>query len=296
MKILLSLLIAPVMFAGFALAQAPSDLVADGAAVEKLADGFKFTEGPAGDRDGSVFFSDIPNQRIHRWSADGKLSTFREESGAANGLYFDPEGRLVACEGGNRRVTRTEKDGTITVVADRCDGKKLNSPNDLWIAPDGGIYFTDPRYGREDDLEQPGPHVYYVPPAGGEVVRLITDLVKPNGIIGTADGKTLYVADAGGKTIYAYDIPAPGKVVNRRVAATQGSDGLALDERGNLYVTDKGVSIYAPGGEKIGAIDVPESPANLTFAGPDGKTLFITARTGFYAVKMKVKGQNAPAR
>jgi len=140
-----------------ALSQSAADLVAPGAQAEKLAGGFKFTEGPAGDRDGDIFFSDIPNNRIHQWSANGKLSTFRENSGGANGLYFDAENRLLACEGGNRRVTRTEKDGRITVLADQCEGKKLNSPNDLWVAPTGGVYFTDPRYGQDAVIEQPGP-------------------------------------------------------------------------------------------------------------------------------------------
>ncbi|MDQ3621117.1 MAG: SMP-30/gluconolactonase/LRE family protein [Verrucomicrobiota bacterium] len=295
MKMLLALLTS-LALAPAALSQSASDLVALGAQAEKLAGGFEFTEGPAGDRDGNLFFSDIPNNRIHQWSADGKLSTFRENSGGANGLYFDAENRLLACEGGNRRVTRSEKDGRITVLADQCEGKKLNSPNDLWVAPTGGIYFTDPRYGQDPVIEQPGHHVYLVPAAGGKVVRLITDLVKPNGIIGTADGKRLYVADPGARTIYGYDLQPDGSVANRKVAAPQGSDGLTLDERGNLYATGKGVVVYSPAGEKIAEIAVPESPANLTFGGQDGRTLFITARTGFYAVKMKVRGGALAAR
>lgn len=267
-------------------------LLAPDAQVERLADGFIFTEGPARDAEGNVYFSDIRNNRIHKWSTDGKLSTFRENSGAANGLYFDRDGNLVVCEGGNRRVTRiSPKSGKVEVLADSYNGKQLNSPNDLWIDPQGGIYFTDPRYGSEEGLEQDGFHVYYIPPKGGELVRVIDDLKKPNGVKGTADGKRLYVADPGDKKTYVYDIQGDGSLANRRLIAPQGSDGMTLDERGNLYLTGEGVSVYNPEGKKILEIGVPERPANVCFGGKDNKTLFITARTGFYAVPMAVAGQ-----
>jgi len=168
-----------------------SDLVAPDAEVQKLAGGFKFTEGPAADAKGNVFFSDIPNSRIHKWSLDGKLTTFRENTGRANGLYFDKDGNLLCCEGGNRQLTSVSPEGKVTVLADSFDGKKFNSPNDLWIDPKGGVYFTDPRYGSMDGLEQGGFHVYYLPPGGKKVERVLDNLVKPNGIIGTRDGKLL---------------------------------------------------------------------------------------------------------
>jgi gluconolactonase len=268
-----------------------SDLVMEGAKVERLAGGFEFTEGPACDAAGNIYFSDIPNSRIHKWSVNGNLTTFRENSGGANGLYFDTDGNLLACEGGNRRVTRISPDGEVTVLADRFGGKKLNSPNDLWIDPRGGVYFTDPRYGSQDGLEQDGFHVYYLAPDTGELVRAIDDLVKPNGIIGTSDGELLYVADSGANKTYVYKINPSGSLADRRLAAPEGSDGMTLDESGNLYLTRDGVVVYSPAGEKIGTIETPERPANVTFGDNDRKTLFITARTGLYCLRMNVRGQ-----
>jgi gluconolactonase len=280
------------------LAQSPAsaatridDLIAKGAEVQKLAGGFRFTEGPAWDGKGALYFSDIPNERIHRW-ADGRLSVFREKSGRANGLYFDARGNLLMCEGGSRRLTRADMGGGVSVLAATHDGKKLNSPNDLWIDPQGGVYFTDPRYGKEDDLEQDGFHVYHLPAAGGGLRRVIHDLVKPNGIIGSRDGKRLYVADAGGGKTYVYTIRPDGGVGDRRLAAPEGSDGMTLDEHGNLYLTKGAVKVYRPDAKLIGAIQIPEGPANVTFGGKDGRTLFITARTGLYSLRMKVKGQH----
>ena len=265
-------------------------LVAAGAEVEKLADGFTFTEGPAGDSEGNVFFTDVSNSRIHQWSADGELSTFRENTGRANGLYFDKEGNLVVCEGGNRRITSIAITGGETVLADSYDGKKLNSPNDLWVDPRGGVYFSDPRYGDKEGVEQDGFHVYYIRPDRA-VVRVIDNLDTPNGVIGTKDGKLLYVADAGGSKTYVYRIQDDGSLTDRKQIAPEGSDGMTLDERGNLYLTRAAVHVYSPEGERISTISVPEQPSNVTFAGKDGKTLFITARTGFYSLRMNVRGQ-----
>ena len=271
-------------------AEEATALVASGAEVQKLAGGFKFTEGPAADAKGNVFFTDIPNERIHKWSVDGKLSTFREKSGRANGLYFDKSGNLLACEGGSRRLTSISQDGKVTVLVDNFGGKKLNSPNDLWIDPSGGVYFTDPRYGSQEGLEQGGFHVYYRSPKG-KVTRAIDDLVKPNGILGTTDGKLLYVADPGAGKTYRYSIKADGKLSERKLHAASGSDGMTLDEHGNLYLTTGGVDVYNTKGQKIAAIKTPERPANVCFGGKDRKTLFITARTGFYSLKMAVRGQ-----
>ncbi len=261
------------------------------AQVTKLAGGFAFTEGPAVDKDGNVVFSDIPNDRIHRFTMDGKITTHREESGGANGLFYDRMGNLIACEGKSRRVTAMSPSGEIKVLADSYNGKKLNSPNDLWIDLEGGVYFTDPRYGNTEGMEQDGFHVYYISPDRKSVTRVIDDLVKPNGVLGSADGKLLYVADPGDQKTYVYDIMGPGKLANRRLIASQGSDGMTLDERGNLYLTGAGVIVYSPQGEKLLTIDVPERPANLCFGGKDHKTLFITARTSFYSVPMAVAGQ-----
>ena len=280
--------------AGFAVLPAPAgepSLVAPDAKVEKLAGGFKFTEGPAVDAKGNIYFTDIPNNRIHIWSIEGKLSTFREKSGGANGLFFDKHGNLIACEGGNRRVTSISPAGEVTVLADKYNGKRLNSPNDLWIDPAGGVYFSDPRYGSKEGLEQDGFHVYYIAPDRKQITRVTNDLKMPNGVLGTSDGKLLYVADPGASKTYAYPIEGPGKLGEKKLFAEQGSDGMTLDEKGNLYLTGKGVNVYSPAGKKIETIAVPEGPANLCFGGKDRRTLFMTARTSLYAVAMRVRGQ-----
>jgi len=280
-----------------------SSLVAEGAKVEKLATGFKFTEGPAADPKGNVFFTDIPNNRIHKWSLDGKLSTFRENSGGANGLFFDKNGNLLVCEGGRRRLVSIDVQGKVTVLADKYDNKRLNSPNDLWLDPKGGIYFTDPRYGRYDDLEQDGEHVYYLPPDRKKLIRVIDDMVKPNGIIGTPDGKTLYVTDHGDDKTFVYTINADGTLSNKRLFAPESSDGMTIDSKGNVYLTSmpsrtlssydtttNPVSVYNSAGKKFEIIEIPQRPANVCFGGRDKKTLFITAQTSLYSVRMQVKG------
>ncbi len=270
---------------------AAEELLAPGAKVERLADGFAFTEGPACDAKGNVFFSDVRNSRIHKWSLDGTVTASREDTGRANGLFFDRKGNLLACEGGNRRLTSISPDGEVTVLADNYNGKKLNSPNDLWIDPLGGVYFTDPRYGPQDGMEQDGFHVYYLPPDGKKLTRVLDDLVKPNGVVGTADGKLLYVADAGDNKTYVYEIQTGGSLANRKLIAQQGSDGMTLDERGNLYLTRGAVQVYDHEGKKIDTIEVSEGPANVCFGGADRRTLFITARKGLYSVRMNVRGQ-----
>jgi gluconolactonase len=267
------------------------ELIAPGATVEKLADGFSFTEGPACDAEGNVYFSDIPNERILKWSLAGKLTTFRDNSGRANGLYFDRHGNLLACEGGSRRLTSISPDGRVTVLADGFQGKKLNSPNDLWIDPKGGVYFSDPRYGNQDGLEQDGFYVYYLPPDGKPLVRVLDDLVKPNGVVGTADGKLLYVADAGDGKTYVYRVQPDGSLTGRKLIAPVGSDGMTLDEKGNLYLTRGVVHVYSPEGKNLTTIEVPESPANVCFGAQDRRTLFITARKGLYSLRMNVRGQ-----
>ena len=272
-------------------ATSAQELVAPGAKVEPLARGFVFTEGPACDAKGNVYFTDIPNARIHKWSVDGKLTTFRENSGRANGLYFDREGNLLACEGGNRRLVSISPDGKVTVLADNYNGKKLNSPNDLWIDPNGGVYFSDPRYGADEGMEQDGFHVYYLPPNRKQLVRVLDNLVKPNGVVGTADGKLLYVADAGDGKTYVYRIQPDGSLTDRKLIAPVGSDGMTLDEQGNLYLARGVVHVYSPQGKNITTIEVPESPANVCFGGKDRRTLFITARKGLYSIRMNVRGQ-----
>jgi len=257
--------------------------------VKLLAEGFSFTEGPAADSKGNVFFTDIPNNRIHQWSIDGKLSTFMENSGGANGLFFDSKGNIIACAGGEGRMVSIDPKGTVTVLADQYLGKPFNSPNDLWITPKGGIYFSDPRYGQRGNLPQDGEHVYYLSPDRKKLIRVIDDMVRPNGLIGTPDGKTLYVADHGENKTFVYKINPDGTLSDKKLFAPQGSDGMTIDRYGNIYLTGRAVTVYAPDGTLIQTIEVPQTPSNVCFGGKDHQTLFITARTALYAVSGESK-------
>jgi gluconolactonase len=256
---------------------------------KKLAGGFQFTEGPATDIEGNVYFTDIPNSRIHKWSVDGKLSTFMENSDGANGLFFDKNGHLIACIGGTGKLVSIDPQAKTTTLADKYQGKPFNSLNDLWIDPQGGIYFTDPRYGNRDNLPQNGEHVYYLSADQKEIIRVIDDMVRPNGVIGTPDGTTLYVADHGANKTYVYKINPDGSLSDKKLFAKQGSDGMTLDENGNVYLTASTVSIYDRSGKLLKTIEVPEVPSNVCFGGKDKKTLFITARTSLYSIDMQNK-------
>ena len=253
--------------------------------IQKLASGFKFTEGPAADKEGNIYFTDIPNNRIHRWSVDGVLSTFMENTGGANGLFVDKRGNLIACAGGIGKLVSIDPEGKMTVLADTYEGKPFNSPNDLWIDPNEGIYFTDPRYGSRENLPQDGEHVYYLSADRKKLIRVVNDMVRPNGVLGTPDGKLLYVADHGAAKTYVYKIQPDGTLSDKKLFAEQGSDGMALDEKGNVYLTSKAVTVYSPSGQRIKTIDVPETPSNVCFGGGK-KTLFITARTSLYSIDM----------
>ncbi|MEM6916773.1 MAG: family 16 glycoside hydrolase, partial [Verrucomicrobiota bacterium] len=249
-------------------------IVGEGATFRTLADGFTFTEGPAVGPEGKIYFNDIPNERTHVYDPEsGKTTVFREPSGRANGLFFTPAGALIACEGGARRVTRTDFEGKVTVLAEEFEDKKLNSPND--VVPDGigGFYFTDPRYGKQDDREIEIEAVYYVD-RKGKISQVAADLTKPNGIITCPMGKTLYVADPGAEKIWAYDIEGPGKISNKREFASVGSDGMTVDRLGNVYVTWTDLIAFNADGEEILRLTPPEKPANCLLV---GKTLYVTA-------------------
>jgi gluconolactonase len=277
---------------------ASEDLRAPGATLEKLAGDFSFTEGPTADAAGNVFFTDQPNDRILKWSLDGKLSTFLQPAGRSNGMYFDRAGNLIACADEKNELWSIAKDGKVTVIWKDNDGKKLNGPNDVWVHPSGSLYFTDPFYKRpwwsHDAPPQGGEHVYRLSADRKTLTRVTTDLVQPNGIIGSPDGKTLYVADIKAGKTYAYDIQKDGTLAGKRLHATLGSDGMTLDAEGHLYLTGKGVHVFDKTGQEVQVFDVPEDwTANVSFGGADHRTLFITASKGLYAVRLKVKGANA---
>jgi len=267
-----------------------ADLVAPDAALQQVGQGFQFTEGPAADAAGHVFFTDVRTSRIHKWSADDNtIAVFRADTGNANGLAFGPDGSLFICEGGNGRVTVLDPHGDLEVLADGYQGRRFNQPNDLWVDPKGGVYFSDPIYGRGNRV-QDGEHVYYVSPDRKRVIRVINDMQRPNGLIGTSDGRTLYVTDHGGGKTFRYAIKSDGTLADKTLFCEVGSDGMTLDSCGNVYLTSDAVLVFDPKGRQVQRIAVPERPTNVTFAGPDRKTLFITARTTVYALAMAVSG------
>jgi len=271
-------------------------LIAEGAELNLLAADYEFTEGPAVDSQGNVFFTDQPNNRIHKWSADnGKISTYMEPSGRSNGLFFDHDGNLLAAADEKFELWRIDPEKNVTVLLDEFEGKKFNGPNDLWVAPDGGIYFTDPYYQRpywerkEKDMESQ--QVYYISPDMGEVRVAAKDFVQPNGIIGSADGKILYIADIGDKKTYVFTINEDHSLSDRKLLCELGSDGMTLDDQGNIYLTGDGVTVFNSSGDKILNIPVPQKwTANVTFGGKDQSVLFITAMNSVYTLQMNVKG------
>lgn len=277
-------------------AQKKSPVLAPGASLVKLADGFSFTEGPAADKSGNIYFTDQPNNKILKWSVDGRLTTFHTDGGRANGLYFDHNGNLLSCSDMDNQLWSIDMEGKPSVLVAEYNGKRLNGPNDLWVHPNGGIYFTDPLYKRpywtrNPDMQQDGEHLYYLTPDRKKLTRVDEKLVKPNGIIGTPDGKKLYVADIGDKKTYVYDINPDGTLANRKLFTEMGSDGMTIDHKGNIYLTGRGVTVFNPKGEKIEHIPVEANwTANVCFGGKDMKTLFITASQYLYSIRTKVKG------
>jgi gluconolactonase len=274
-------------------------VVAPEATVEKLAGGLGFTEGPTCDLKGNVLFTDQPNDRILKWSTEGQLSTFLQPAGRANGMYFAPGGDLIACADEKTALWSIAPDGTATVLVDTYDGRALNGPNDVWVRPDGALYFTDPFYPRtwwtHTAMPQEGQHVYFLSADRKRLLRVTADLTKPNGIIGTPDGRSLFVSDIKGNKTYRYDIEPDGNLSGKTLVAEQGSDGMTLDDEGHLYLTGNGVMVFDPDGRQIDHIPIPDEKwtANVAFGGADRRTLFITASTGLYSVRMRVRGANA---
>jgi gluconolactonase len=297
MKLYKFLFTVPLVFFGFSFIQNKGldEIIEPGAKAEKLADGFLFTEGPASDALGNVYFTDQPNDRIMIWSISEKLSVFMQPSGRSNGLAFDKEGNLWSCADERNELWSIAHDKKVTVIPSEYLEKPLNGPNDLWITNDGGIYFTDPFYKRtwwdHDTMPQSCQSVYYLKPDHKTIIRVIDDLEQPNGIVGTPDGKSIYVADIKADKTWLYSINKDGSLGNKILFCEKGSDGMTIDTGGNLYLTGKGVSIFDSLGVFIGNIPVPEGwTANVCFGGADMKSLFITASKGLYRIRTKIKG------
>jgi gluconolactonase len=275
--------------------QALNSIIADGAKLEKVADGFSFTEGPTSDKKGNIYFTDQPNDKILIWNEKTGLSTFMEPCGRSNGMAFDRKGNLWTCADDKGELWMITPQKKVEIISTSFDGHRYNGPNDVWIAPDGGLYFSDPFYVRNywehKTMTQDKQCVYYLKPDHKTVVRIVDDLLQPNGIIGTPDGKTIYITDMQGRKTWSYSINADGTLADKKLFCEMGSDGLTIDVNGNLYLTGRGVTIFNKSGEKIGNISVPEGwTANICFGGKDFKSLYITASKGLYRIRMKVKG------
>ena len=271
------------------------DIVTQGATLQKLADNFKFTEGPAVNTFGDVYFTDQPNDRILVWRNNESLETFMQPSGRANGLCFDDDGNLWACADELNQLWRISPDKKVDIILDNYAGNLFNGPNDLWISPDGAVYFTDPYYRRDYWTREQSPlpvkGVFYLPPGATKAIRVVEDLVQPNGIIGTPDGKKLFVSDIKDKKTYSFKIKRNGELRGKKLFCKMGSDGMTLDDRGNVYLTGKGVTVFNKKGKQIAHINVPEPwTANVCFGGADKNSLFITSSTSLYKLSMTTKG------
>jgi gluconolactonase len=289
--------------AGPALAQSPGipGVIAPGVEVELVQQGYVFTEGPLGDADGGLYFSDIRPSKIYHFEPGGKISLVREQTNGANGLAFTRDGDLLAAEGDGKRISKRSRDGAITAITESFEGKPFLAPNDLIVDDKGGIYFTDP--GPRPVVPGRPTFVFYLPAGAKEPILIDGQVARPNGLTLTRDGKTLIVDDTIGPAVFAYDVQADGTVKNKRTFAQlrdipegkeSGADGLALDNDGRLYITTLvGVQVFDAGGQYLGTIKVPRQSANVAFAGPDKRTLYITAREGLYRVQTLAQG---PAR
>jgi gluconolactonase len=289
-------------------------VIPTGAKVEKLAGGFQFIEGPVwiserrttisptavdARKVGYLVFSDIPANQLLKWSPGNKVETFRANSNQANGNTLDREGRLISCEHLTRRVTRAERGGETTVLADKSFGKKLNAPNDVVVKSDGTIYFTDPPYGGHKDLEQERNYVFRIDPLIKDVQAVATVAENPNGLCFSPDESKLYVADSGKpREISVFNVEPDGRVHGRKPFAKLDNgapDGIRCDSDGRVWSSaGDGIHVFSPDGKLIGKVLVPETAANLCFGGDDGKTLFITAKAGLYSVKTNVTGASRP--
>ncbi|KAA8483663.1 gluconolactonase [Arcticibacter tournemirensis] len=275
----------------------PSFPVARNGKLQLISDQFSFTEGPAADAGGNVFFTDQPNNKIWKYDTNGSLTVFMDNAGRANGLYFNRRGELIVCADENNQLWSLSPGGKISVLIYDFQSKKLNGPNDVWINKKGDMYFTDPYYQREywkrtkPDLKLQS--VYLLKQGSHNLVSVEDSLVKPNGIVGTPNGKCLYVADIGASKTYRYTINKDGTLGEKKLFAEMGSDGMTIDNQGNLYLTGNGVTVFNKDGVRIKHIPVPAKwTANVCFGGENNDWLFITASDKLFKIKMQVKAAN----
>lgn len=274
-----------------------SPVIAAGAVLRQLPGEYRFTEGPTADPDGNVYFTDQPNDRILRWDAGtDTVATWLQPAGRANGLFLTRTGDLLAAADERNQLWSIAPDRSVRVLATGHAGGLLNGPNDIWADARGHIWFTDPLYPRDywerdPGMQQSGQHVYLLAPGGAAPVAILTDFEQPNGIVGSPDGRTLYVADIGAGRTWAFTIRDDGSLTDRRLFCGMGSDGMTVDNAGNVYLTGQGVTVFNAAGQQIEHIDVPQPwTANVTFGGSDHHLLFITASTAVYGIRMRVRG------
>lgn len=261
--------------------------------IERIAAGWRFTEGPVWSREGYLLFSDVPQDLVLRWTPGKGVSRFRESSHGANGHAFDAQGRLYTCESRTRRVVRTDRKGNLEVLAERFEGRRLNAPNDIVVRRDGHIYFTDPAFGAQQDARELDFYgVYHITPKG-EMEAIARWQTRPNGIALSPDGRLLYVTNSDERQVRVFDLDRQGRASGERVLVSGIDgvpDGLAVDEGGNLYVAARAIAVYSPEGKLIHTIEMPETPSNCAFGDPDFGALYVTARTSVYRIRLDVKG------
>ena len=261
--------------------------------IERIAAGHKFTEGPVWSREGFLLFSDVPQDLILQWTPGKGVSRFRESSNGANGNTFDAQGRLYSCESRTRRVVRMDRKGQLEVLAERFEGKRLNAPNDIVVRRDGHVYFTDPAFGAQQDTRELDFFgVYHITPRG-EIEAIARWKTRPNGVALSPDGRILYVTNSDERNVYAFNLDRQGRAANPRVVVSGIDgvpDGMAVDEKGNLYVTARALFVYTPQGKLLATIEMPETPSNCAFGDPDFGALYVTARSSVYRIRLDVKG------
>ncbi|MFY0654935.1 MAG: SMP-30/gluconolactonase/LRE family protein [Cyclobacteriaceae bacterium] len=261
--------------------------------VNKIAGGFKFAEGPTSSKDGTVYFSDIPNDIVYKLGKNNELTKVTTESNWANGLFFSPDNELIACAMTSRQVVKIRKDGSQEPIATRFNGKRFTGPNDLWVNQKGHVFFTDPAYYKDKSQREIFVEAVYVV-IDGENKQLISDLVRPNGLVGSIDGKYLYVVEDADSRTWRYNITENSELTNKTLFANVGDDGLTLDKDGRVYIVnkyDKTVDVFTSEGELINKVVIPETPTNVCFGGPNFHQLFITTPSSLYSVTTSTKGQ-----
>jgi gluconolactonase len=276
------------LLAGSAIAQDFTDI-----RMVKVATGYAFAEGPAWSPMGFLIFGDIPNNKLLQLTPGEPASVFRENSNGTTGNRFDTQGRLYSCESHSRRVTRTDKKGRVELLAERWQGKRLNAPNDLAVRKEGDVYFTDPAFGNQQDTRELDFFGVYHISRKGELEVIAKPKGRPNGIALAPDGRTLYVSNSDERNVRAYDLDKSGAASNERILISGIAgvpDGICVDEKGDLYVAANQIEVFSAEGKQIGMIAIEETPSNCAFGDPDFGSLYITARTSVYRVRLDVKG------